>query len=230
MNHRIPKVNCGSHSAKFFLPSLFQGIRLLDTESRTFPARSPKRPIKGVEELIQGENLMPQIPHAQLATTQISVINESTVLTDAEVTPVVIALQQQVTNDFRPIWGIRRRTQDGSPGYAGAARNLVAGNSRRLRSGRRTGLPRPDSGRIAHGQGIRRQRSEGWRLHGASPPATNCWKCWPIPTSTSPCSCRMTNTDRNALRLRGLRRLRRRQLRLQDQRRSGLGLCLSGMV
>ena len=48
---------------------------------------------------------MPQIPHAQLATTQISVINESTVLTDAEVTPVVIALQQQVTNDFRPIWG-----------------------------------------------------------------------------------------------------------------------------
>ena len=49
---------------------------------------------------------MPQIPHAQLATTQISVINESTVLTDAEVTPVVIALQQQVTNDFRPIWGI----------------------------------------------------------------------------------------------------------------------------
>ena len=49
---------------------------------------------------------MPQIPHAQPVTTQISVINESTVLTDAEVTPVVIALQQQVTNDFRPVWGI----------------------------------------------------------------------------------------------------------------------------
>jgi hypothetical protein len=49
---------------------------------------------------------MPQIPHAQLATAQISVINESTVLTDAEVTPVVSALQQQVTSDFRPIWGI----------------------------------------------------------------------------------------------------------------------------
>jgi hypothetical protein len=48
---------------------------------------------------------MPQIPHAQLTTTQISVINESTVLTDADVTPVVVALQQQVTNDFRPIWG-----------------------------------------------------------------------------------------------------------------------------
>ena len=51
---------------------------------------------------------MPQLPHAQLATTQISVINESTVLTDAEVTPVVIALQQQVTNDFRPVWGLDR--------------------------------------------------------------------------------------------------------------------------
>jgi hypothetical protein len=49
---------------------------------------------------------MPQIPHAQLAsTTQISVINESTVLTDVEVIPVVAALQQQVTNDFRPAWG-----------------------------------------------------------------------------------------------------------------------------
>ncbi len=48
---------------------------------------------------------MPSIYHAQVATTQIAVINESTVLTDAEVTPVVAALQQQVINDFRPIWG-----------------------------------------------------------------------------------------------------------------------------
>jgi hypothetical protein len=47
-----------------------------------------------------------QIPNAQMATTQISVINESTVLTDADVTPVVSALQQQVTNDFRPAWGV----------------------------------------------------------------------------------------------------------------------------
>jgi len=47
-----------------------------------------------------------QIPSAQVATTQISVINESTVLTDADVTPVVSALQQQVTNDFRPAWGV----------------------------------------------------------------------------------------------------------------------------
>jgi hypothetical protein len=48
---------------------------------------------------------MSQTLNAQPATTQISVINESTVVTDAEVSPVVIALQQQVTNDFRPIWG-----------------------------------------------------------------------------------------------------------------------------
>jgi hypothetical protein len=55
--------------------------------------------------------LKPQITHAQLSTTQISVINESTVLADADVTPVVVALQQQVTNDFRPIWGIDAELQ-----------------------------------------------------------------------------------------------------------------------
>lgn len=48
---------------------------------------------------------MPPISHPQLSTAQISVINESTVLTDAEVNPVVAALQQQVTSDFRPVWG-----------------------------------------------------------------------------------------------------------------------------
>jgi hypothetical protein len=49
---------------------------------------------------------MPQISHAQLATAQISIINESTVLTDSEVIPVIAALQKQVTNDFRPVWGV----------------------------------------------------------------------------------------------------------------------------
>ncbi len=48
---------------------------------------------------------MPQISHATLATTQISVINESTVLSDTDITTAVVALQQQVTNDFRPVWG-----------------------------------------------------------------------------------------------------------------------------
>src|SRR5262245_16316521 len=50
---------------------------------------------------------MQQVPRAQSATTtQISVINESTLLTDSDVIPVVAALQQQVLNDFRPIWGL----------------------------------------------------------------------------------------------------------------------------
>jgi len=48
---------------------------------------------------------MPQTTHVQTPTIQISVINESTVLADADVAPVVAALQKQVTNDFRPVWG-----------------------------------------------------------------------------------------------------------------------------
>jgi len=42
----------------------------------------------------------------QTAPIQISVINASTVLSDTEIRPVVNALQQQVTNDFRPAWGV----------------------------------------------------------------------------------------------------------------------------
>jgi len=42
----------------------------------------------------------------QLSTIKISIINASTVLSDNEIQPVVDALQQQVTNDFRPAWGI----------------------------------------------------------------------------------------------------------------------------
>ena len=48
---------------------------------------------------------MPQLTHVQTPTIQISVINESTVLADNDVLPVVAALQKQVTNDFRPVWG-----------------------------------------------------------------------------------------------------------------------------
>ncbi|MBS1850955.1 MAG: hypothetical protein JST79_08585 [Acidobacteria bacterium] len=42
----------------------------------------------------------------QLAPIQIAVINASTVLAESEIPPVVAALQQQVTHDFRPAWGI----------------------------------------------------------------------------------------------------------------------------
>jgi hypothetical protein len=48
---------------------------------------------------------MPQSTHAQTPTIQISVINESTILTETDITPAVAALQKQVTNDFRPVWG-----------------------------------------------------------------------------------------------------------------------------
>ena len=48
---------------------------------------------------------MPQPTHAQTPTIQVSVINESTLLADTDVVPVVAALQKQVTNDFGPVWG-----------------------------------------------------------------------------------------------------------------------------
>jgi len=54
---------------------------------------------------------MTPIPRSQLATIQISVINQCTVLTDDEVSTVVGALQKQVTNDFRPAWGVDAELQ-----------------------------------------------------------------------------------------------------------------------
>lgn len=41
-----------------------------------------------------------------MAAIKVSIINESTVLKDAELKPVVDALQIQVTRDFAPIWGV----------------------------------------------------------------------------------------------------------------------------
>jgi hypothetical protein len=48
---------------------------------------------------------MPQPALTPTPTIQISVINESTVLADTDVTPAMAALQKQVTNDFGPVWG-----------------------------------------------------------------------------------------------------------------------------
>jgi hypothetical protein len=42
---------------------------------------------------------------AELLPVTIAVINESTVLTDAQVLPVLDALRIQVTRDFAPVWG-----------------------------------------------------------------------------------------------------------------------------
>src|SRR6266568_6527393 len=87
-------------STQFFLHVSDQGISL--------SAKSHAPSLRVLQKSIQQsrEHMKSQIPNAQVATTQISVINESTVLTDADVTPVVGALQQQVTNDFRPAWGV----------------------------------------------------------------------------------------------------------------------------
>src|SRR5271157_199730 len=80
----------------FFTGSAY---KLLLTESRNsrcaFSEFFPKETI-----------CMPQPTHAQTQTIQIAVINESTVLADADVVPVVAALQKQVTNDFGPVWGV----------------------------------------------------------------------------------------------------------------------------
>lgn len=53
----------------------------------------------------QARRYMPQLTHAQTPTIQIAVINESTVLAETDVVPVVEALQKQVANDFGPVWG-----------------------------------------------------------------------------------------------------------------------------
>ena len=46
------------------------------------------------------------MPQTAQTPVQISVINASTVLQDSEIKPVVDALQQQVTTDFLPPWGV----------------------------------------------------------------------------------------------------------------------------
>ncbi|MGC1372115.1 MAG: hypothetical protein WA824_08255, partial [Candidatus Sulfotelmatobacter sp.] len=48
---------------------------------------------------------MPPLSRCTMPSIQISVINESTILRENDVTPVVAALQKQVTDDFCPVWG-----------------------------------------------------------------------------------------------------------------------------
>lgn len=45
----------------------------------------------------------------QPSTISISIINASTVIQDSEIPAVVSALQQQVTNDFGPAWGVNAK-------------------------------------------------------------------------------------------------------------------------
>jgi hypothetical protein len=48
---------------------------------------------------------MPPLSRTTTPIIQVSVINESTVLRDEDIAPVVAALQKQVTDDFCPMWG-----------------------------------------------------------------------------------------------------------------------------
>ena len=41
-----------------------------------------------------------------MATIKVAIVNESTVLKDADVQAIIPALQKQVTRDFAPIWGV----------------------------------------------------------------------------------------------------------------------------
>lgn len=63
----------------------------------------------------------------------IAILNESTVLKDAQIQPVVAALQKQVANDFCPAWNIAVPTlvfvPQGQPAPAGAWHLLILDNS-----------------------------------------------------------------------------------------------------
>ncbi len=172
---------------------------------------------------------MPQVPHAQLATTQISVINESTVLTDAEVTPVVIALQQQVTNDFRPVWGIDAELKmipQGSPAPAGTWWLVVLDDSDQAGALGYHDLT-PDGlpmGKVFAASDLKAGTS--WSVTASH----ELLEMLADPNINLTVFVQNANTTRHALRLRSVRRLRRRPLRLPDQQRAGLGLCVSGMV
>jgi hypothetical protein len=66
---------------------------------------------------------MPPLTHVPTPTTQISVINESTVLTDNQVAELITALQKQVTDEFCPVWGTNadlRIVAKGTPPASGS--------------------------------------------------------------------------------------------------------------
>lgn len=66
---------------------------------------------------------MPPLSRTTTPTIEISVINESTVLADSDVTPAIAALQKQVNDDFYPVWGINanlKMVAKGTPPPAGS--------------------------------------------------------------------------------------------------------------
>src|ERR1700682_2686327 len=154
---------------------------------------------------------MAQVPKSQLTPIQMSVINQSTVVTDDQVIPVVGALQKQVTNDFRPIWGIDAELQfvpsgaQPPPGtwWLSILDDSDQANALGYHDLTTDGLP---IGKVFAGTDLRSA------LPGRSPPATNCWKCWPIPTSTSLYLCRTPKPRENSMPMRRAMPVRPRTL------------------
>ena len=110
-------------------------------------------------------------------------INESTVLADADVVPVVAALQKQVTNDFRPVWGMDAELSIVPKGTQPANGSwwLVLlddsdqANALGYHDLTSDGLP---IGKVFAASDLKAAHP------GRSPPAMNCWKCSATPTST----------------------------------------------
>ena len=151
------RTGCNFFRGSIHFLCLFQGI--------SFCYRVTQLALRVLRNLAAKENHLyaSTPPRTITPTIQISVIDESTVLTDAEVTPVVIALQQQVTNDFRPIWGI-----DPNSRWSLRARNRLAeagGSSfSTTRPGQGSRISRSHPRWTSHRQGLRRQRLESERI------------------------------------------------------------------
>src|ERR1051325_14894 len=67
-----------------------------------------------------------------IAAPTVAILNASTVLTDAQLAPVVAALAKQVLNDFGPVWGIAANVTfvpKGSQAPAGAWQLVVLDDS-----------------------------------------------------------------------------------------------------
>ena len=130
---------------------------------------------------------MSQLSQIKTPSIQIAVINESTVLSDADVVPIVAALQKQVTNDFRPVWGVDAAltiTAAGTPPPTGSWWLVLLDDSDQASALgyhdlTTEGLP---IGKVFAASDIKPE------LCGPLPPATSSLKCWVTRTSTSPFS------------------------------------------
>jgi hypothetical protein len=128
-----------------------------------------------------------KVLEAYMTNIKIAIVNESTVLSDADVKKALPDLQTQIHRDFAPAWGIdadlllidpAKKIPDGvwvvgifdtsDQANALGYHDVTSEDCRSEKSSRN-----PISTHISVGQ---------------SPRATSCWRCLPIPTSISRCS------------------------------------------